>query len=135
MVLELTYQLTDNLFLSSDYAYRKTENKTTNEDVAEVPKHIVHAMIDYSITPKWFLNSEVFYTADTPREVGDAREKIDNYAVVNISTAYKVTDGLEGMLAVRNLFDKEYVSPSNANPVNDYPMEGLNIYAELKYRF
>jgi len=132
---EVTYQATDKLLLGADYAYRWTENDTTKEAVSGVAKHLAHAMLDYSITSKWFLNSEVFYTADTPREVGDTRAKIDDYVVVNLSTGYRVTDGLEAIVAVRNLFDKEYVDPSNANPVNDYPMEGFNIYAELKYRF
>ncbi|MDF1883871.1 TonB-dependent receptor [Sulfurimonas sp. SAG-AH-194-C21] len=133
--IETSYQATGKLLLSADYAYRWTHNAITKQAVAEVPIHLVHAMFDYSISQEWFINSEVFYTADIPRELTDSRAKIKDYAVVNLSTAYKTGLRLEALLAVRNLLDEQYVNPSNANPINDYPMQGINIFAELKYRF
>jgi len=133
--MELSYQASKDLLFMADYAYRWTDNIATKEAVADVPKHLAHVMFDYSITHEWFLNSEVSYTADTPREGGDTRAKIDNYAVVNLSTGYRVTNGLEAVVAARNLFDEEYVHPSTTNPVGDYPMEGINLFAELRYSF
>ncbi|MDF1881206.1 TonB-dependent receptor, partial [Sulfurimonas sp. MAG313] len=133
--IESSYQATDKILLSLDYAYRWTKNQITNQTVANVPKHIGHAMFDYSFTQNWYLGSEVFIVADTPREVGDSRKKINSYEVLNASLGYKLYKNIDASIAARNLFDKKYYSPSNTNPINDYPMEGLNVFAELRYRF
>lgn len=133
--LELNYQASDKLLFFVDYAYRWTKDKKTGKAVANVPKHLAHAIADYSITSKWFVNSEVFVVADTSRAINDTRKKIKDYAVLNFSTGYRLTDGLKAIVAVRNLLNEKYFDPSNANPVGDYPMEGRNIYVELKYMF
>ena len=132
---ELSYQASETLLLSADYAYRWTQNQETKESALNVPKHLAHAMFDWSIIKNIYCNSEVYYVADIAREVGDTREKVEDYALVNISMGYRVYKGVELSLAVRNLFDTKYYDPSNSNPVGDYPMEGLNIFGEIRYRF
>jgi len=133
--IEASYQATENLIFMTDYAYRWTKNETTGEAVAKVPKHIGHALFDWSFIKDWYLNSEIFIVADIPREQGDTRDNIDSYQVVNASIGYRFYQGLEASVAARNLFDTKYYYPSSIHPINDYPMEGLNIFAELKYRF
>ena len=36
---------------------------------------------------------------------------------------------------VRTLFDSDYKEPSDGKIAEDYPMEGINVFAELRYRF
>lgn len=92
-------------------------------------------MANWHITENWNLNSDWSIVADIPREEGDARDKIDNYQLVNLANSYRLNHAIESTLGVRNLFDKTYVSPSRGIPKDDYPMPGRYVFAELKYRF
>jgi outer membrane receptor for ferrienterochelin and colicins len=133
--LESIYKINHDILISADYAYRWTKNETTKTSVKNVPIHIAHAMFDWAFFKYFYLNSEIFIVADTPRELGDAREKVKDYQVVNSSFGYKISQHFETSISARNLFDVKYYHPSDANPVGDYPIEGFNIFATLKYRF
>lgn len=123
------------LELRASYAYRWTEDQQTKKAVANIPKHLGKLMANWHITENWNLNSDWSIVADIPREEGDARDKIDNYQLVNLANSYRLNHAIESTLGVRNLFDKTYVSPSRGIPKDDYPMPGRYVFAELKYRF
>jgi len=133
--LELDYQFNTSLLLSADYAYRWTKSSITNEAVAGIPKHISHINADYTLLQNLHVTPEVLVVADTPRAQGDTREKISSYALLNLAIGYKFNKDFEITIAARNLLDKSYVDPSDADPVGDFPMPGLNAFAELSYNF
>lgn len=132
---EFHWQPISELELMASYAYRWTEDQQTGKPIYGVAKHLGKLMANWHITENWNLNSDWSIVADIPREEGDARDKIDNYQLVNLANSYRLNHAIESTLGVRNLFDKTYVSPSRGIPKDDYPMPGRYVFAELKYRF
>ena len=71
---------------------------------------------------------------------GDPREDPGDYAIVNATLTarnfLKDLKGLEVRAAVKNLLNKDYISPQSSNYLpNDLPMPGINFFLELRYTF
>ena len=43
--------------------------------------------------------------------------------------------GFDSLVGARNLFDSDYIESSSIVVLNDYPMQGISIFAELRYKF
>ena len=73
------------------------------------------------------------------RNVGDPRDNMSGYALVNATlTAKKFLkeyEGLELQLSVFNLLNKDYTEPMYPTIPNDLPRPGRNFMFELKYKF
>ena len=73
------------------------------------------------------------------REVGDPRDDMSGYALVNATlTAKKFLkeyEGLELQLSVFNLLNKDYTEPTEPLIPNDLPRPGRSFMFGLKYRF
>ncbi len=94
--------------------------------------------------PDWSLGGQFYWIADRHREKGDPRDDIDDYGWVNLILRRKnIAKHWDLSLAVRNLFDDDARIPSPYDPAapagayipNDYPMEGRNIWGEVRYVF
>jgi len=131
--LEFGYQINPDILLAADYAYRWTRDGVTKKSVVGVAKHIGHIKADLVFAESWSLNSEVLMVADTPRAASDTRKKVASYATINAALKFTLNEKLMSSLIVRNILDKKYFEPSDSHPINDFPMEGQSIYAELKY--
>jgi outer membrane receptor protein involved in Fe transport len=74
-----------------------------------------------------------------PRQVGDPRDDISGYAIVDATLiARKFLKGYEGLElrgSAYNLFDKDYKHPQEPRLPNDLPMPGINYLLEIKYEF
>ena len=48
-----------------------------------------------------------------------------------------ILNNLDGLISARNLFDADYREPSTIGSgiEDDYPMAGIYLFAELRYRF
>jgi outer membrane receptor protein involved in Fe transport len=72
------------------------------------------------------------------RNVGDSRDDMAGYAVVNTTLIarnfLKGYEGLEVRGSIYNLFDKDYTCPEAFLP-DDMPQPGRNFIIELKYKF
>ncbi len=76
------------------------------------------------------------------RDVGDPRDDMSGYAVVDVTLIAKKFleryEGLEIRGSIYNLFDKDYTSPDWGFPVSvteDTPRAGRSFIIELKYKF
>jgi outer membrane receptor protein involved in Fe transport len=73
------------------------------------------------------------------RNVGDSRDDMAGYAVVNTTLiAKKFLKGYENLEvrgSIYNLFDKDYTSPEDPSLPDDMPQPGRNFFIEVKYKF
>jgi iron complex outermembrane receptor protein len=79
-----------------------------------IPRHRFKAGIEYSVTSKWKIGTDLVAASDSPffpNEVSDdlgLDEKLGGYARVDLNTSYDVTDNVQVYGLVKNLFDSKY---------------------------
>jgi len=57
--IEVDYQPLNNLWLLVNYAYQKSEDDNTNEDVGKAPNHQVYARSEWQFIETWSLDTQV----------------------------------------------------------------------------
>jgi iron complex outermembrane receptor protein len=75
-----------------------------------IPRHRFKAGIEYSVTSKWKVGTDLVAASDSPffpNENGSGDE-LASYARVDLNTSYDVTDNVQVYGLVKNLFDSRY---------------------------
>ena len=138
---ELTYAPLDEVKLSANYAYQKSIDKQSDDDVGEAPNHQIYARLDWNVTTHWRFVTQVNWVGEQKRTANDTRPPVDDYTTVDINLrAVDLLPDWAFSVAVKNLFDQDVRDPSPyADPApeipNDFPMPGRQFVAELRYQF
>ena len=134
--LELEYGLSNSVSLRGNYSYQHSEDSDTKERVANTPVHQAFAQVQYRPNIDWNTNVQYFYIGKRYRESTDTRDPVDADSLVNLTIERtNIFEGLDALVSARNLFDADYREASSMSIPNDYPMQGLSLFAELRYRF
>jgi outer membrane receptor protein involved in Fe transport len=75
-----------------------------------VPQHRFKAGIEYSVTSKWKIGTDLVAASDSPffpNEAGGG-DNLASYARVDLNTSYDVTNNIQVYGLVKNLFDSKY---------------------------
>jgi outer membrane receptor protein involved in Fe transport len=75
-----------------------------------IPQHRFKAGIEYSVTSKWKVGTDLVAASDSPffpNEAGSG-DNLASYARVDLNTSYDVTDNVQVYGLVKNLFDSKY---------------------------
>ena len=132
----MSYDINEQVNLSGNYAYVNATYEDTKANVEDIAPHQVFTQLEYKSAEKWNINTQLFYFSERQRVATDTRDASAQASIVNLTIEKKdMLNDLDAVIAVRNLFDSDYREPSDGKIAEDYPMEGFNIYAELKYRF
>jgi outer membrane receptor protein involved in Fe transport len=89
-----------------------------------VPADVLKATIGYELLPGWNValaahaSSGVYLRGDE----SNLNPRTRPYAVVDLSSSYRVTDGIEIFATARNLFDKKYETFGTFSPTTDVPI-------------
>ncbi len=136
--IEADYKPSNTLRLLSNYAYQKSEDDKTDTDVGEAPNHQFYIRTEWSPEQNWMITPQLNWVGKQKRSNSDARtEALSSYTTVDLTIRQKnIVDKLDISLSVHNLFDRAVFEPSEAEGlVNDFPMAGRSLYAELAYTF
>ena len=138
--IELDYEPTKELRILGNYAYQKTKEKDSNDDLGETPNHQIYARAEWKMDDKWLISPQINWVGSQKRAPNDVRtDSVPHYTTVDLTVRqFNVIDELDISFSVRNLFDRDVYEPSLAPGVNvpgDYPMAGRSIYGELAYQF
>ena len=126
----------ETLNFRGNAAWQRSENRDTEEEIADVPGHQLYAAADWAFFPDWSLTPQVNWVADRDRAQGDPRPEIDNYATVDITLrGQRVMQNWELAASVRNLFDADAREPITMEIPNDLPWSGRSVFVELRYNF
>ncbi|MDH4231865.1 MAG: TonB-dependent receptor, partial [Nitrospirota bacterium] len=88
------------------------------------------------LAPDWSRDGQYFWVGDRHRAADDTRPDIADYDIVNLTLRRKnILNHWDFAPAVRNLFDEDAREPGPTSIPDDYPMEGRNFWAELRYTF
>ena len=134
--IEADWLLADSLRLRSNFAYQRSEDKSTGAIVPDVPEMQFYANLHWKFLPAWSLDTQYFWIGKRHRASDDMREGIKDNDIVNLTVRRKaIARHWDVALAVRNLFNEDVREPSRSSIPNDYPMQGRNIWAEARYVF
>jgi len=137
--LEVDYNPINTLRLLANYAYQKSEDDKTNEDVGEAPNHQVYGRSEWEFMASWHFDAQVNWVGEQKRVLNDTRSPVDDYVTVDMTFRKKeVWNSLALALSVRNVFDED-VYEASPGPVaaipGDFPMAGRSVYGEVSYTF
>jgi iron complex outermembrane receptor protein len=142
--IELDWQPYEQLILRANFAYQQSENKTIGHDVHDAPEMQFYLNPHWDFLTDWSLDGQYFWIGERNRAEGDSREEIDDYHLVNLTLRRtNIAQNWDVAVAVRNLFDEDAREPSPYDSKapqgsfipNDYPMEGISFWAELRFHF
>jgi outer membrane receptor protein involved in Fe transport len=147
--LQMKYDFGRGTYLSMNYTY----TNDLNVNYTSVDKHVSYPKPKLWMSPKQLgtftanirlnkylnLNAYLLYRGDWNRSESDLRDDPGDYAIVNATLIarnfLKGLKGLEARAVVKNLFNKEYTSPTDEWQPDDLPMPGINFFLELRYAF
>jgi len=142
--IEVTWLVNQQLELRANLAYQHSENDNIGSEVPDAPALQFALNPHYRFADNWSLDGQYFLIADRKRESADPRDEIDDYQLVNLTLRRKnIAKHWEIAVSVRNLFNEDARESSpydigaveGAYMVNDYPLEGRAVWAELSCRF
>ncbi|MEO0332406.1 MAG: TonB-dependent receptor, partial [Bacteroidota bacterium] len=134
---ELSWQLSDNWRISGNYSRQESENSDTGETIADAPGQQFTFNSFWQLNSKWLISSQINWVADRERSNTDNRSAIDDYTITDLTLRKNnIYKGLDIALGIRNLFDENAREPSDGLFIqNDFPLEGRNLWLELRYQF
>ena len=149
--LQMKYDFGRGTYLSMNYTYVNdlSMNYTyVNEYIPNPdpilwmsPKQLGTFTANIRLNKYLNLNAYLLYRGDWNRSESDPRDDPGDYAIVNATLIarnfLKELKGLEARAVVKNLFNKEYTSPTDEHELlsDDLPMPGINFFLELRYAF
>lgn len=139
---ELNWDMTSDMRIRSNYSWSDARDDETGRKIADAPSRQLTLSSNWDISNRWALNMVLNGIEGRKRLENDLRKSIDDYALLDLTIRYKVINsGLGLQFAVRNAGNENAREPSDgANAsrgiiVDDYPLAGRSIWAELVYKF
>ena len=139
--LSMNYTFVNDLSVNYIYANEYFSNPDTIFWMS--PKQLGTFTANIRLNKYLNLNACLLYRGgwSRNRSEGDLRDDPGDYAIVNATLIarnfLKDLKGPEARAAVKNLFNKEYTSPTENYGwlPDDLPMPGINFFFELRYAF
>jgi iron complex outermembrane receptor protein len=136
--VEMEWFPSDQLVVTSNYAYQHSEDDETDKDSGNAPRHQFYVRADWEFLPQWHLTPQFNYIGERRRPPGDTRDDLDEYTVFDL-TLRRIASMDQWELAggVRNLFNSSPEEPTSAdlNISNDLPLERRNAFVEFRFNF
>ncbi|MBF0622562.1 MAG: TonB-dependent receptor [Magnetococcales bacterium] len=138
--LEMNWKPSETVKIDGSMAWMRAVVENNDTRIHNAPTWQTHLQGWWSFMPEWSVMAEWYWIADRAREFGDNRSQVDDYNVVNLvlrnqnAGKFIGVKNWEAALLVKNLFDSKAIEPAPAQVPNDYPLEGLAIFGELRFK-
>ena len=136
--LEFERSLTSSLKLDTNLSYVTTEDKETGEEVGDVANWMANVGLLWQPQSDYVLSVQYRFVGEHYREPDDTRNKMDsNHTVALTGTLFNLwKSGLILRGGAKNLFDSNVPVAAPANSyLDDYPLPGRELWAQLGYEF
>jgi len=133
--LLVSWEVNKNAKVSAGFS--AVEVNSADESIATSPRFEPYLEFNYLSPSRYNTNIAVIGVADRTRREGDQREKIDDYAVLNLSFRKSdvFTQGMDLNVSVQNLFDEDAREDIGDVIPSDLPVYPRRIVAGVTYRF
>ena len=137
---EARWSITENFKLSGNFAWQDSYDELAGADAANSPEKQLYLRSDWQINDQWRVNMQANWVMDRNRVIGDLRNPVKDYLLVDMNITNQLSEKIEIALIVNNLLDEDAFEPSpNAMPVpfipNDLPLAGRSFLGEIRYKF
>ena len=141
---EISWQATDSLEFSGNYAFHDARDTKNGGPVANTPRQKLFLFAQWQAATHWHINTRINWIADRQRFKDDPRDPIDDYITTDLIVSHhNLVKGLNFELVVKNLFDTNAKEPTTYDPnapqgasiVNDYPLESRSFFFTLSQHF
>ncbi|MGI9292956.1 MAG: TonB-dependent receptor plug domain-containing protein, partial [Pseudomonadales bacterium] len=140
--IEYEVELSSDLDLHGNYSWQRSEDKDSDEPVADAPGQQFYLGINWRLRQNWYLSGQLNWVADRERGPNDQRPELDDYFSVDMTLRKQLwAKNFEAALVAYNLFDENIHEPSafnnafGSNVIEDFPMQGRRVSLELRYKF
>lgn len=130
--LEAIWQATPALRVSANYSHR-FQHEAGQSVLA--PAQDAYVRMDWGFKPKWNWNMQVNWLSAHPRLAGDARPEIGAQSVADMTLRHSPRKNWELAASIRNIFDADLREYTGNALQDDLPLPGLNMHAEINYKF
>jgi len=130
----LKYELYRGSYILANYSYQDPQNKTTNEEMSDISKHLAYTALNYRISRDYNLYVDANYRGEQTRNTNSSRTSIKSSTIANATLNIKdvFIDDIKVKLSVNNIFDQ---NSYDSDTWMDYPIANRSYLAELSYRF
>ncbi len=130
-------------FLDSEVVSSEAFPQLEGQELGGTPEHSFNVFTTYDITPRVSLGGGLQYVGEqisAPQPVLDPAPRrrnvsIDDYAVVDLYTKFRLNDRMQLRLNAFNIFDEEYISQLAEGGAQGIPGKGRHVIATLRYDF
>ena len=132
--IELKYDLYRGSYVLANYSYQDAQNKTTNEDMPDVSKHLGYAALNYRASRDYNLYIDANYRGEQTRATSDSRAAIKSATIVIATLNIKdiFVDDMKMKLSINNIFNK---TTYDSDTWMDYQIAERSFLAVLSYKF
>ena len=137
MELELVWDVSHNLRISSNYSHQRSIDEATHQDAGYAPHQHLYARADWRFASNWLVSPQVNWVADRERAAGDTRPEIPDYTTIDLTLRReKLAGNWDVRATVLNLLNRDAREPSLAPGTIpfDLPLPGRTFYVQLEYR-
>ena len=133
--VEFNWQITNGISWDSSFSYQDIEDPSTGAKIADIPNKQFYTDLRIKLSESLKITTQLNHVMDRKRNVGDVRDELDDFTLVNLTVIYNVNHNLNVRLSAKNLFDENYYEGTDGRIADDLPMEGRAIYGMLDYTF
>ena len=137
--IEMKYDFGRGTYLAMNYNYRRWISTHTKYRNFWSPRHTGNIMANIRLSRYLNFYASCHIEEGFRRNVGDPRDNMSGYALVNATLIakrfLKGYEGLEIRASVYNLLNKDYTLPWDPQIPNDLPRPGRNFMFEMKYTY
>jgi iron complex outermembrane receptor protein len=132
---ETRIDISDEINIFMNYTYQDAQDEE-GHNMPFVAKHKGNFGINVKY-PKYInTNLSAFFSGKRYREVGDIRDDMPSYALLNLSViGKKFFKTMEVQGTISNLLDKDYSDPGHTSIPEDLPRAGRTFFIEFSYEF
>lgn len=139
--LEARHDIQAGLVATGHYAWQRSVERATQQDVGYAPHHHAYARLDWQWGNGLTWSGQLNHVGERHRPPGDTRAPTPGYTTMDLTVRLPgATSNWELSASVRNLFDASVrepslYSPGGAIPVQipgDLPMAGRRFHVQLK---
>ncbi|WP_418187273.1 TonB-dependent receptor domain-containing protein [Aliarcobacter lanthieri] len=143
--IELTtsYDILENLKYRHSYTYNKTKQKSGSdkgEPFTDSPKHMFNAGLDWDVTSKLLLWTQVNYsgktTGNVPQGGGDLGLEKKAYTLVDLGGVYNYDKKLQFLAGIYNVANRTNdIVESDVNRTNERNLDGRRFSVAMNMKF
>ncbi|MBH1986507.1 MAG: TonB-dependent receptor [Burkholderiales bacterium] len=139
--LEARHDIQAGLVATGHYAWQRSVERATQQDVGYAPHHHAYARLDWQWDNGLAWSGQLNHVGERQRPPGDTRTPTPSYTTMDLTVRVPGSASKwEFSASVRNLFDADVTEPSlyspgNAIPVlipGDVPLAGRSFHVQIK---